>query len=124
MFSICGIGLMQTNNIGFVIVSLFPKDVNASDPAVQSAQNLHVSIISTCNFAGRLLCGFLSDFFYRKRRFCCTAPRILWPLFASIFMLAGSLVGGLFVGGINSASSSLEENLGWLFWVSVFMGLG
>lgn len=118
MLSICGIGLMQTNNIGFILVSLFPESVTASDPAVQAAQNLHVSVISTCNFAGRLLCGFFSDFFFKKRRLFCnfSAPRIIWPLFASIFMLLGSIVGGVFVGG-----ESVDDNLGLLFYVSVFL---
>ncbi|TPX59123.1 hypothetical protein SpCBS45565_g07826 [Spizellomyces sp. 'palustris'] len=59
-----GTGLMFINNIGAIVVSLFPL---ASDPVlISKAQARQVSIISVFNCAGRIITGLASDTAQRK----------------------------------------------------------
>ncbi|KAJ3129221.1 hypothetical protein HK098_002205 [Nowakowskiella sp. JEL0407] len=108
MGCLTGIGLMHINNVGAIILSLFPAPLTSSDPKVQAAQNLHVTMISICNFLGRLVSGYLSDFCWRTYKL----QRIYWSFVASGLLFLACL-RGLYC-------NSIEE----LFTVTVLIGLG
>ncbi|KAI5868615.1 MFS general substrate transporter [Durotheca rogersii] len=58
-----GIGLMTINNIGNDVTALWKHyDDSIDDKTLVLRQQLHVSILSVCSFAGRLLSGVGSDF--------------------------------------------------------------
>ncbi|KAH6688076.1 major facilitator superfamily domain-containing protein [Plectosphaerella plurivora] len=57
-----GIGLMTINNIGHTVNALWRHwDASADEGFVIAQQQMHVSILSICSFAGRLLSGVGSD---------------------------------------------------------------
>ncbi|TVY80409.1 putative membrane protein [Lachnellula suecica] len=81
-----GIGLMTINNIGNDSTALWRHyDDSVTDDFVMQRQAMHVSILSLCSFAGRLLSGVGSDFLHKVLR----ASR-LWclTLAATIFLIA------------------------------------
>ncbi|KAJ3068257.1 hypothetical protein HK102_007216, partial [Quaeritorhiza haematococci] len=41
MFALCGVGLMHINNVGSIIISLYPEGITSSHPDVQKNQKLH-----------------------------------------------------------------------------------
>lgn len=58
-----GIGLMTINNIGNDVKALWRHwDESVDEAYLITMQQLHVSILSLCSFAGRLLSGVGSDF--------------------------------------------------------------
>ncbi|ROW09636.1 hypothetical protein VMCG_02411 [Cytospora schulzeri] len=60
---LAGIGLMTINNIGHSVQALWQYyDDTVSNDTLLKRQQLHVSILSVCSFAGRLLSGVGSDF--------------------------------------------------------------
>ncbi|EOO01412.1 putative major facilitator superfamily transporter protein [Phaeoacremonium minimum UCRPA7] len=60
---LAGIGLMTINNIGHDVNALWKKyDDTVSEEFLIYRQQIHVSILSICSFAGRLSSGVGSDF--------------------------------------------------------------
>ncbi|KAJ3099394.1 hypothetical protein HDU97_003227 [Phlyctochytrium planicorne] len=90
MFAVTGTGLMVVNNIGKVILSLFPPHTPTTDPDLQSTQSLHVTILSVAGFIARLLAGGLSDHLSSSQS--CFVSRAAWAPIPSVIMLIGSFM--------------------------------
>ncbi|KAJ3209580.1 hypothetical protein HDU67_006063, partial [Dinochytrium kinnereticum] len=90
MFAVTGTGLMVFNNIGTVILSLFPPKTPTTDPSFQATQSLHVTILSVSGFAGRLATGALSDHLASSSTFF--VRRAAWAPMPCIIMLLGSVM--------------------------------
>ncbi|KAK4210430.1 major facilitator superfamily domain-containing protein [Rhypophila decipiens] len=83
---LAGIGLMTINNIGHDVQALWKYYDDSVDEAfLVHRQQLHVSILSVCSFAGRLLSGVGSDFLVKVLQ----ASRVWCLVIASfIFFIA------------------------------------
>ncbi|KAJ1550647.1 hypothetical protein HK096_005767, partial [Nowakowskiella sp. JEL0078] len=95
------------NNVGAIILALFPPPTTPFDPVIQSVQNLHVSILSFANFLSRLLSGLLSDLL--ATRFLI--PRIHFTFLAALLMIVACIFGAWWV-----------KNVSDLMWVTVLVG--
>ncbi|KAJ2995041.1 hypothetical protein HDV02_001118 [Globomyces sp. JEL0801] len=85
MFAIIGVGLMYLNNVGAILISLLPTDMDSSHPSVQVMQKSHVQLLSLLSFASRVLIGILSDV-------CASSiglPRTFWPITGALLMVIG-----------------------------------
>ncbi|KAF6836223.1 major facilitator superfamily transporter [Colletotrichum musicola] len=80
-----GIGLMTINNIGNDVKALWRHwDESVDDTYLITRQQMHVSILSICSFAGRLLSGVGSDFIVKvlhgSRVWCLVASSLVFFL--------------------------------------------
>ncbi|KAJ0276026.1 hypothetical protein COL154_011877 [Colletotrichum chrysophilum] len=78
-----GIGLMTINNIGNDVKALWRHwDESVDEAYLITMQQLHVSILSLCSFAGRLLSGVGSDFIVKvlhgSRVWCLVASSVVF----------------------------------------------
>jgi hypothetical protein len=85
-----GIGLCYINNIGTVVRSLalhsFPPP---SSHEIALAQTRLVSLLSFCNFLGRLFSGFGSDYLVHNKNPKLKTPRVWWLVSGgSLFFLS------------------------------------
>ncbi|KAK5734152.1 hypothetical protein LTR17_009135 [Elasticomyces elasticus] len=104
---LCGVGLMTINNIGNNALALWHHyDDSAGHDFIQKRQLLHVSILSLCSFAGRLLSGIGSDWLVHHH-----ASRF-WTLVASAGLFCSAQVVALTLQNPNN-----------LFWLSGLTGL-
>ncbi|GAA5977692.1 hypothetical protein JCM11641_001380 [Rhodosporidiobolus odoratus] len=90
-----GIGLCYINNLGTVVrsLALYPPNylphLPPSPSQIALAQTRLVSLLSFCNFAGRLFSGFLSDYLVHHQSKRLKIPRVWWLVFtASCFTLS------------------------------------
>ncbi|GAA6017273.1 hypothetical protein JCM10207_003674 [Rhodosporidiobolus poonsookiae] len=87
-----GVGLCYINNLGTVVRSLAlststSSPFSANDIAL--AQSRLVSLLSFCNFLGRLFSGFGSDFLLHHKNPNRRLPRVWWLVFtASMYFLS------------------------------------
>ncbi|TPX53104.1 hypothetical protein SeMB42_g00969 [Synchytrium endobioticum] len=109
MFSLAGVGLMHINNVGAVILSLAPSPATPSSPVVQSAQSLHVSLISVCGFTAQVIVGSFADTAYRSFKL----HRMLWMVIAAVLLTTGSLF-----------AATMLNDLPSLVWVTALIGAG
>lgn len=104
-----GVGLMTINNVGHNAQALWSAfDPSKSPEFVQHRQNLHVSILSTCSFSGRILSGISSDILVKKHRI-----QRLWLVICSSVLFFFGQLSGLTVSNPN-----------YLWLVSMFNGIG
>ncbi|KAJ0166621.1 putative membrane protein [Colletotrichum tanaceti] len=78
-----GIGLMTINNIGNDVKALWRHwDESVDEAYLVTKQQMHVSILSVCSFAGRLLSGVGSDFIVKvlhgSRVWCLVASSVVF----------------------------------------------
>ncbi|TID00046.1 putative membrane protein [Colletotrichum higginsianum] len=78
-----GIGLMTINNIGNDVKALWRHwDESVDEAYLITKQQMHVSILSVCSFAGRLLSGVGSDFIVKvlhgSRVWCLVASSVVF----------------------------------------------
>ncbi|KAI5781250.1 major facilitator superfamily domain-containing protein [Geopyxis carbonaria] len=84
--TLTGVGLMTINNIGHDAQALWGYfDPEKSSEFVQAQQGHHVSVLSLCSCAGRMISGISSDILYKRHR----TPR-MWMLILSsaVFIIA------------------------------------
>eukprot|EP00842_Homolaphlyctis_polyrhiza_P001991 jgi/Hompol1/2793/HPOL_000385-RA len=144
MFVIVGIGLMYTNNVSAILVSLAPADKDASDPLVQDTQRLHVILLSILGFIARIVTGIVSDTLHRT----FGVSRTVWSALGAILMtlacaimtvaesfqavLLASIMAGLAYGAVWTITPVLVgeyfgfqrfgSNWGWMTMVPAFGG--
>ncbi|KAL7276501.1 hypothetical protein RUND412_000492 [Rhizina undulata] len=103
-----GVGLMTINNIGHSVQALWFKYAPDTHPDyVQQNQALHVSILSLCNFSGRMLSGTSSDIL-----------QITFKLQRHWLIAAAGCIFGL-----AQVCAMMIENPHWLWLVSSLSGL-
>lgn len=85
-----GIGLCYINNLGTVVRSLALHAVEPPSPhQIALAQTRLVSLLSFCNFLGRLLSGFGSDYLVHNKNEKLKTPRVWWLVFGgSLFFVS------------------------------------
>ncbi|KAJ3411590.1 hypothetical protein HDV05_002010 [Chytridiales sp. JEL 0842] len=113
--AVAGTGLMYVNNVGTILLALFPPHTNpTTDPILQAQQALHVTTLSVASFFGRFLTGALADRFSTsssvKSKFYIS--RSFWAFSSPGLMLIASLLG------------TQTKNLDHLFVVSIVVGVG
>ncbi|KAJ3042010.1 hypothetical protein HDV00_008301 [Rhizophlyctis rosea] len=91
LFAVGGAGLTYINNVGAIIVAVFPDEYSADNPEVQQAQKFHVALLSIASCSGRVIVGVLSDIFEKRFHF----NRLFWPLTAVTLMLGGQMLGAI-----------------------------
>jgi MFS family permease len=101
---LAGIGLMTINNIGNDAAALWQHyDDSASEEFISKRQAMHVSILSVCSFAGRLLSGVGSDFLakvlHASRLWCITIAALMF-LTAQIFAL--NIENPVYLGSVSA----------------------
>ncbi|KAL2761267.1 hypothetical protein ACRALDRAFT_1045566 [Sodiomyces alcalophilus JCM 7366] len=88
-----GVGLMTINNTGHNVNALWRRwDHTVSDGFLITQQQMHVSILSICSFAGRLLSGIGSDMLVRALR-----STRLWCLFFSSLVFSVAQISALYI---------------------------
>ncbi|KAL5629012.1 hypothetical protein BROUX41_002403 [Berkeleyomyces rouxiae] len=113
---LAGIGLMTINNIGHDVISLWRAyDESVEHPFLVTQQQLHVSILSVCSFAGRLLSGVGSDYLVKvlhaSRNWCLVMASVIF----SIAQLCALYINNPHLLGFVSGLSGL--GYGFLFGV-------
>ena len=112
MFTLAGCGLMYINNVGSIVLSLFPQDVNAKDPLVQKTISFHVQFLSIGSFLARIIFGVLADFAFTY----AGLQKSFWAVVCCLAMLAGQLIV-VFLGPV-----TLERLFATTFLVAISYG--
>ncbi|KAJ3259552.1 hypothetical protein HK103_002105 [Boothiomyces macroporosus] len=96
MLFVVGVGLMYTNNVGAIVISLLPDGMTSKDPLTQALQKSHVSILSLTSFGARIATGFLADICAQRYNI----QRTVWAIFSAGFMTLGCLIA-LYISNVD-----------------------
>lgn len=96
-FVLAGTGLMYINNVGTIILSLFPPNVDASDSKVQILQKHHVQLLSLGSFGARIVFGALSDVCFSVWAW----KKSVWAIVCCTCMLMGVSIVAEMVPGLD-----------------------
>ncbi|KAG7900448.1 hypothetical protein KL907_004566 [Ogataea polymorpha] len=75
----CGSGQVYIYGVGYIVKAQMNKNPNFTSDQISSYQALQVSLISLCNFLGRILGGIFSDYLHKSMN-----SQRLWVIVVSV----------------------------------------